>query len=193
MKTWNFFFSLALVSFLSACTNRVYVQKDENINLANYRTYMWVDTRSDANDKSPRATAYIDINLQNSVNDELRKQGLREVNHNPDMLLTYDILVEKDPEERIHPAPGRAFTRTYYNPFSKQWGTIFYPSQFAGYRPYEMPVKAGVIAISMSDAGTDKLVWQGWTTEQLNYTRLTRDEINKTVRNIFNKFDVASK
>lgn len=193
MKTWNFFFSMAVMVFAAACTNRVYVQKDENVNLANYRSYMWVDTRANEHDNSPRATAYIDINLQSAVNAELKKQGLKEVNHNPDMLLSYDVLVEKTPEQRTNPVYAQSLTRMYYNPFSKRWGTIFYPSQFLGFQSYEVPVREGIVTINMSDTQTDKLVWQGRITERLNYTRLTQEEINKTVRNIFNKFDMTLK
>jgi hypothetical protein len=79
----------------------------------------------------------------------------------------------------------------YYNPYRRGWGTIYYPSQFIGYQNYEVPVKEGTITITMTDARTDKVVWQAWTTEKLNYARITPDEINKSVRNIFNKFDMA--
>src|SRR5258705_4299144 len=136
MKAWNYFFSMVMICLVTACTNKVYIQKNEAANLANYRSYMWVDTRADEHDNSPRATAYNDINLENAVNTELRKQGLKEVDHNPDMLLTYDVLVEKTAGERINPAYSTSFTRVFYNPFAKEWGAIYYPLQFSGYEAY---------------------------------------------------------
>ena len=38
-----------------------------------------------------------------------------------------------------------------------------------------------------------KVVWQAWTTEQMGYARVTPDEIDKSITNIFRKFDVASR
>jgi hypothetical protein len=45
----------------------------------------------------------------------------------------------------------------------------------------------------MIDAKTDKTIWQGWTTEEVNSKNLTNKEIQYAVRSIFKKFDVAKK
>ena len=184
---------VAAVLFAAGCSTPVYVQKDESVNLNNYRTYMWVDTRASENDNTARSAAYADISVHNSVNGELRAMGWREVTDNPDALISYDILVERSTEQRSDPVYSQPFTRSYYNRFTKRWNRIYYPSQFLGYQNYDVPVKEGTITISIMDARTDKNVWQGWTTESMNYTRLTDDEISRSVRNIFNKFDVASR
>jgi hypothetical protein len=192
MKLWKFLGLVALVGISTvSCKSPVYVQKDESVNLRNYHTYSWVETRANENDNSKRATAYADISVRNAVNAELAKQGWREVSNNPDVLLSYDVLVERSTEQQSDPVYSRSFTRMYYNPYTRRWGTIYYPSQFVGYQTYEVPVKEGTITITMTDARTDKVVWQAWTTERLNYSRLTADEISKSVRNIFNKFDMA--
>jgi len=107
------------------------------------------------------------------VNAELAKQGWREVSDNPDVLLSYDVLVERSTEQQSDPVYSRPPTRMYYNPYRRSWGTIYYPSQFAGDQTCEVPVKEGTITITMTDARTDKVVWQAWTTERLNYSRLT--------------------
>jgi len=194
MKLWNYLHIILIAGLcLAACSSPVYVQKDDSVNLNNYHTYIWVDTRANENDNAAKATAYADLSVRNAVNEELSKTGWREVSDNPDVLLSYDILVERSVEPRSDPVYSQPFTRMYYNPFTRRWSTIYYPSQFIGYQNYQVPVKEGTITISMVDSRTDKLVWQGWTTENLNYSRLTNDEINKSVRNIFNKFDVASR
>ena len=192
MKLWKFF-SVAVIAALTvvSCKSPVYVQRDESVNLRDYQTYAWVQTRAGENDNSRRATAYADMNMRNAVNAELAKQGWREVRNNPDVLLSYDVLVDRSVEQQSDPVYSQPFTRWYYNPYRRRWGSIYYPSQFVGYQNYEVPVKEGTITITMTDANTDKIVWQAWTTERLNYSRITRDEIAKSVRNIFNKFDVA--
>lgn len=175
----------------TACSNPVYVQKDETANLSNYKTYMWVMTRKNEDDNSKRRTAYADISIHNAVNAELRQSGWREVSDNPDILLSYDVLVERSVQQQSEPVYSQPFSRVYYNPYRRRWGTIYYPSQFLGYDTYQQPVKEGTVTITMIDARTDKTIWQGWTTETLNYSRMTDDELAKSVRNIFRKFDVA--
>ena len=194
MKLWNNLMITVLAGLLvMGCSSPVYVQKDDTVNLNNYHTYMWVDTRASENDNSTRATAYADLSVKNAVNAELNKLGWREVNSDPDALVSYDILVERSVEQRSDPVYSQPFTRMYYNPFARRWSTIYYPSQFLGYQNYQVPVKEGTITISIMDSQNDKVIWQGWTTENLNYSRITSEEIDKSVRNIFNKFDVASR
>jgi hypothetical protein len=194
MKLWKYLYSVVFVAMLAiGCSSPVHVQKDESVNLANYKTYMWVDTRANENDNSERGSAYADISVHNSVNAELSKMGWREVSDNPDALVSYDVLVERSSEQRSDPVYSQPFTRTYFNRFTRRWNTIYYPSRFVGYDTYQVPVKEGTVTISLMDAKTDKTIWQGWTTENMNYARLTDDEISRSVRNIFNKFDVASR
>ena len=49
------------------------------------------------------------------------------------------------------------------------------------------------MTITMIDARTDKVIWQGWTTEELNSRKMSSKEIQAAVRSIFKKFDVAKK
>jgi hypothetical protein len=194
MKLWKYvYIPVVAAFFLTGCSSPVHVQKDDSVNLSNYKTYMWVETRAGENDSTQRASAYADIGVHNAVNAELRKMGWREVDDNPDALVGYDVLVERSSEQRSDAVYSQPFTRSYYNRFTRQWRTIYYPSQFLGYDSYQVPVKEGTITISIMDARNDKTIWQGWTTENLNYSRLTDDEISRSVRNIFNKFDVASR
>ena len=194
MKTLNLAIIVSISGLcVAACKSPVYVEKDASADLRNYHSYAWVETRANENDKSQRATAYADLSVRNAVNAELAREGWREVSNNPDVLLSYDVLIERSTQQQNDPVYTQPFTRMYYNPYTRRWGTIYYPSQFIGYQTYEVPVKEGTITISMTDANTDKVVWQAWTTERLNYSQLTTDEISKSVRNIFNKFDVAAR
>ena len=180
---------IALIVLVASCSSPVYVQKDDAINLDSYKTYTWVDTRESENDNNARAAAYADISMRNAVNAELSRLGWREVSENPDAFVSYDILVERATERKSDPVYSQPVTRTYFNPYTRRWNTIYYPSQFMGYQNYEVPVKEGTITISILDAKTDRAVWQGWTTENMNYSRFTGDEISRSVRNIFKKFD----
>ncbi|MET0394333.1 MAG: DUF4136 domain-containing protein [Chitinophagaceae bacterium] len=192
MKLGKFIYSAAFAALIgTGCSSPVYVQKDETADFSGYNTYMWVDTRASETDQSARATAYADLSIHNSVNAELNKMGWREVTSDPDVLLMYDVLVQRTTTQQRDPVYSQSFTRSYYNPYRGRWTTFYYPSQFLGYDVYQTPVKEGTVTITMADARTDKTVWQGWTTERLDGSRITSDEIAKNVRNIFKKFDVA--
>ena len=194
MKTFKYLCA-ALVAALTmaACATPVHVEKDDSVNFSKYKTYMWVDTRYNQNDNAPRPQAYGDISVRNAANAELRKAGWAEVSNDPDLLVSYDVLVQNTTARRSDPVYSQSYSRTYYNPRLRRWGNIYYPSQFLGYNNYDVPVKEGTISITLTDAGTDKIVWQGWTTDELNYTRITPEEIAAGVQNIFSKLDVAGK
>jgi hypothetical protein len=168
-----------------SCSTPAYVEKDTSTNLSDYQTYMWVDIKASENDASSRATSFADISVHNSVNEELQRWGWREVNDNPDVLVSYDVLVERGVETQSDPVYSQPYSRFYYNRFTRRWSTIYYPSQFLGYQQYQVPVKEATVTITMIDADTDKKIWQGWTTERLGGSGITDLNVKKSVRNIF--------
>ncbi|HEV8271127.1 MAG TPA: DUF4136 domain-containing protein [Chitinophagaceae bacterium] len=171
-------------AIIYSCSSPAYVEKDSSANLSHYKTYMWVDVKAGENDASSRATAFADVSVHNSVNAELSKWGWQEVTDKPDVLVSYDVLVERNVESQSDPVYSQPYSRFYYNPYTRRWSTIYYPSQFLGYQQYQVPVREATITISMMDAGTDKRIWQGWTTERLS-GGLSDLDVKKSVRNIF--------
>lgn len=180
---------VGMIIFMAGCSSPVYVQKDVSANLAKYRTYMWVETQRDQNDKRSNASAFAEAAIHNAANAELDKRGWREVDSNPDVLLSYDILVQRSRQTQTDPVYTQPFSRVYYNPWARRWGTIYYPSQFMGYDTYTTPVREGTLTVTMMDANNDKPVWQAWTTEELNSRRMTEAEASKAVKKIFRKLD----
>ena len=171
-------------ALLFSCSTPAYVEKDTSINLSDYKTYMWVDVRESENDASSRATVFADVSIHNSVNAELNNWGWREVTDDPDVLLSYDVLVERNVQTQNDPIYSQPYSRMYYNRFTRRWTSIYYPSQFLGYQQYQVPVREATVTITMMDADTDKKIWQGWTTETLSGA-LSDLDIKKSVRNIF--------
>ena len=102
MKTIYQLCTLALPCILlAACSAPVHVQKDTAANLASYHTYSWVETHSDQNDKSARAMAYADITVKNETAAMLQQRGWQEVSDHPDLIFSYDVIVERSREQRI--------------------------------------------------------------------------------------------
>ena len=181
------FISAAIIGTVATfygCSSPAYVEKDAGANLSDYKTYMWVDVKSSENDASARATSFADLRVHNSVNAELANWGWQEVSDNPDVLVSYDIIVERNVETQNDPVYSQPYSRLYYNRFTRRWSTIYYPSQFLGYQQYQVPVREAAITITMMDADSDKKIWQGWTTERLS-GGISDLDVKKGVRNIF--------
>jgi hypothetical protein len=189
MKTY-FLQALLLGVMVSACNAPVNVQQAPGTDLASYHTYAWIDTKASETDNTQRTTPYQGSSFRDAANTELQKRGWREVTNetNADALVSYDILVQRKRERVNDPVYTQPFTRMYYNPYRRGWSTIYYPSQFVGYDSYSVPVREGTVTLTITDASTDKVVWQGWTTENLDARQISADEIGNSVRNIFRKF-----
>lgn len=168
-----------------SCSSPAYVEKAADANLSNYKTYMWVDTRESEDDASARATSMVDIPVRNAVNTELQGWGWTEVTDNADVLVSYDVLVERNVERQSDPVYSQPISRLYYNPYTRRWSRIYYPSQFLGYQEYSVPVREATVTISMMDADTDRKVWQGWTTERLGSAGIADLNVRKSIHNIF--------
>ncbi len=180
--------SVALLQgLLLSCSAPAYIEKDDTVNLADYKTYMWVETKASENDESKRATAYADISIHNEVNKELAKWGWNVVNENPDIYISYDVFVERTVTTEQQPVYSNSYTRYFFNPVRRRWSSVYYPSRFVGYDTYQTPVKEGTVTITMMDAETDKKIWQGWTTETFHSSGITTIDAQKSVRNIFRK------
>lgn len=169
---------------LAGCAGSASVQKDLSTDLMKYKTYAWIE------DKDSTVKGHNTLqsqNIHNLVGQQLTASNWREDKTNPDVILTHDVLVEKTTQQRSDPVYSRPFARTYYNPYTRHLGTIYYPPQFSGYYNSEYQANEATITLTMIDAKTDKMVVQAWTTEQVSNRNLTNKEIARGVNNIFRK------
>lgn len=194
MKSLQFFAFVGLAGLvLSGCTSVAHVEKDDSVNFNNYKTFSWVVSQEDQTDSVQKPVSLTEQNIRKAVNNELAKEGWREVKNKPDVLLSYDVLVEKSIKEENNPVYSRPYNRYVYNPYTRRWIQLYYPSQFLGYNSDQYETREGTLTVTMVDAKTSKTVWQGWTTEEVNSRNLTSKEIQSSVKSIFRKFDVAKR
>ena len=179
---------------LAGCASVAHVEKDDSVNFSTYHTYTWVDAKESKNDSAKtKVSDLTERKIKDAVNAELAKTGWRESKHKPDVLISYDVVVDRGVKEDTDPVYSMPFTRYIYNPYNRRWISIYYPSQFMGYDRNQRSVKEGTVTISVIDAQTEKTVWQGWTTDEVNSQNLTSKEIQNAVKSIFRKFDVAKR
>jgi len=192
MKNIKMFGTMAIAGLLLAgCAGVAHIERDETVNLSNYRSFAWVETKDSSNEEKTKAITLTEQTVRKAVNEELNSEGWKEVRNRPEVLISYDVLVENAVKESTDPVYSRPQNRYYYNPYSRRWSSIYYPSQFIGYDRNQYQTREGTVTITMMDAKTDKVIWQGWTTAEVNNKNLTSKEIQTSVRNIFRKFDVA--
>ena len=189
LKLWSG--SLAVVFLLASCASTAHIEKDDNTDFSHYKTFTWVDKDGEGKQDVNRNNDLTETRIREAVNKELEKEGWREVKNRPDVLLSYDVLVEKGIKQSNSPVYSRPYSRLVYNPYTRRYTTLYYPSEFVGYERDERAIREGTVTISMIDAKTDKTVWQGWTTDEVNSRNLTNKEIQASVKSIFRKFDLA--
>lgn len=184
MKRLKFLGGLVLAVVLAGCASTAYVEKDDSVDFSKYDSYAWIN-------KEGTKSNMMERNVRTAVDQELSKAGWRQERNRPDVLISYDVLVENNVKETTSPVYSRPYTRTFYNPYTRRFSTIHYPSQFLGYDRDAVEVREGTITVTIIDARTDQTIWQGWTTDEVNSRNLTSKEIQQSVKSIFRKFDIA--
>ncbi|MBC7688509.1 MAG: DUF4136 domain-containing protein [Aquabacterium sp.] len=172
---------------LSGCAATAFVEKDDAVNFNRYKTFAWLDESADST--GLKKNSLQETNLRQAVNAELAKANWSEAKNKPDIILKHDVLVEKTVKDNSSPLYSQSFTRRFYNPYSGRFSYVFYPSQFMGYSNDQYESREGTLTITMIDAKTDKVVWQGWTTGEVSNKNLTSNEIRGSVKSIFRKFE----
>ncbi|MGE9310302.1 DUF4136 domain-containing protein [Niabella sp. CJ426] len=176
---------VAIIALIvSGCGPTAHIEKARNVNFGNYQTFAWAQK----NEKGSRA-GIAEQRIKDAVSAELaRTQGWKEVKRNPDVILSYDVLVEKGTKVASEPMYSWGGFRTFYNPYARRFYRVYYPQRFVGYDNYNVPTREGTISITMVDAQSDKTILQGWATDELNDRRITSREVDRIVNAIFKKW-----
>ncbi len=191
MKTIYGILALAIsVCLFSGCANTAFVQKADNFNIKNVRTYAWVNgtqKEKDNNTDKSKVNDLTDTKIRASINRNLQANGFREVKENPDVLLVYDVDIQKENRNETSPVYSQPFNRWFYNPYTGRYVSVYYPSQFMGYNETSRTVKEGTITLTLMDSHTDKTLWQGWVSSDLYGKRMTDKDIDNNVKAIVKK------
>lgn len=190
-KSFTWVLAVFAAILFAGCAGNAHIEKDKNADFSKYRTYAWVDKTEAEGVKKNRRNDLTETNVRNAVNEELQKKGWQLSRSKPDVLINYELMVEKNQVQQKDPVYSQSYTRSYFNRYTGRVHTFYYPSQFMGYDSYTTTVKEGTVTITMIDSKTDKTVWQGWTTSEVNGRDITSREIDRNVKTIFKKFDAG--
>ncbi|HMH31772.1 MAG TPA: DUF4136 domain-containing protein [Puia sp.] len=193
MKNYFLGLSLALVSCLlfTSCSVTTHVEIAPGVNFNNYKTFGWAN--SNGGKKEDNAdNSIVDNNIKNDISKQLEDKGWKETTQNPDVLLDYNVMVEKKASQVSEPVYGFPYMHYYYNRWRHRMGSIYYPNDLMGYHSYNVPFKQGTLTVNMVDAKTNKLIWQGSAQTDVNNKTVTSGEMQTDVTSLFKKFDVPS-
>jgi hypothetical protein len=198
MKSILLAVGLALLTGVSACAPKVNVEQRANVNFSRYRTFDFADTEvKTSGDQNPLLrSAITQDRIKQAIASELAKRGLRQVETNPDFLVTTHTFVEKA-ERTVYdtqPAAGYAY------PYSVGYRGRFLPVNYGyWYGPayYSQPrteqYREGTLVIDFIDARTNNLVWRGSVADPVDDAGRLGSEFSKNAKEILDKFPVAEK
>src|SRR5260221_2816658 len=125
---------LSFVFLLASCASTAHIEKDDNADFKHYKTFAWVDKDGEGKKDHNKTNDLTEEKIRKAVNLELEKNaGWRESKNHPDVLLSYDVLVERGVKENNNPVYSRPYSRVIFNPNTRRYSTIYYRSEFIGY------------------------------------------------------------
>ena len=186
-------FLLIAAIVLAGCGVQSYVEKDPSVDLNNYKTFAWINEKGSKQENGKPYKDFKETYLMDLVTKELERNGWQKVKSNADVLIDYDIMIENDSRRESQSVYSRPNVRYFYNPYTGRVNSYYYPSRYLGENSYTVPYKSGTITINIVDNHSDKLVWQGWAETEVTSKSISRDDMERIVKSIFKKLDVAKR
>ena len=179
----------ASVLFFSSCSVTTHVETATGVDFSNYKTFGWASVNGEKTEDIAD-NDIVDNNIKNAINLQLENKGWKETSQQPDVILDYNVMVEKNVKQVSEPVYSYPYTHYYYNRWSRRRGFMYYPNDLIGYHTYNVPFKQGILTVNMIDAKTNKLIWQGSATGDVSSKTVTTPEMQTDVSSIFKKFNL---
>ncbi|MCX6264943.1 MAG: DUF4136 domain-containing protein [Bacteroidetes bacterium] len=172
--------------FFTGCMQKAYHQQDNSVDFSRISTYAWAEGDNDKNydTRRPNQNSLRDTKIMQTVDRYLQGHGWSQNKTNPDVYLVFDVVVDQSQQQVNTPVYSQPVTRFYYNPAARRWVPIYYPSTFMGYNTATQQVKEGTLTLTMMNPGSDKVIWQGWTTSQIYGRKMSDEKIERDVQAI---------
>jgi Domain of unknown function (DUF4136) len=190
MKLLSFIFYITIA--LSGCAPAIYSDQDSGADFSRYKTFAWY-AKPTQNFKSQRFdNQIVESNVKNYASTELKARGFTVQVDTPDVLLDYEVAVERKTEQVSNPVYSHPYNYTYYNPATRSYGMATTPSYVMGYQTQNVPYEEGTLTIMVIDRRTNRLVWKGWSDGTVSDEQTYESEIVSDIHRIFKKFPVTA-
>jgi len=177
---------IALIMLFTGCIQKAYHQKDDSVDFSRISSYAWAEGDNDKNydTRRPNQNSLRDTKIMQTVDRYLQGHGWTQNKTNPDVYLVFDVVEDQSQQQVTTPVYSQPFNRWYFNPNTRRWVPIYYPSNFMGYNTAVRQVKEGTLTLTMMNPGSDKVIWQGWTTSEIYGRKISDEKIERDVQAI---------
>jgi hypothetical protein len=111
---WKLFGSIAIAMLMIAgCSAPVHVEKDDTVDFSRYKTFAWVDKDGPGKKDRDKSNDIMEQKFKEAVTNALDKQGWRMDNRRPDVLISYDVLVERSSRRQSDAVYSQPFVRKF--------------------------------------------------------------------------------
>ena len=164
---------------VSSCSVNSHIEKAKGVDMRTYQTFAWKQKDS-LKAKQAVSSDIVDNNIRDAINEQLEKQGWQQTSKNAQVLIDYDVAIAS--------SSRRQNSGGY--PYSGMMRPRFGGMMMSSYpAPRNVPVNEGVLTISITDAKTNKLVWQGWASDEVNKNKITTKQATADVKSILKKLN----
>jgi opacity protein-like surface antigen len=198
MKNFLLAVVVAVLGSLSACSSAVNVEQRANVDFARYRTFDFADTEVKTNgDNNPLLRSPIaQDRIKQAIASELAKRGLRQVENNPDFLVTTHTFVEQAERTVYDTYPGPSYAYPYAVGYRGRflpinYGSWYTPAYYSS--PRTEQYREGTLVIDFIDTRTNNLVWRGSMADPVDDPGRLGNEFSKSAKEILDKFPVEKK
>lgn len=192
MKKLILLLFVVVAAFTGCSSYNYYSVTNKPLNPAKYKTFAWIPEG-----KSKSTSIYNnDIatdKIVESASQEMGKRGFNLQSDNPDLLLRYTAVVNKEVKDYSDPVyynpPTRILPRvSYYHGRRVYYYSYYNPLPvYVGERERSIRIKANSIMIDIIDRKTSKVIWRGWAEGEVNNPEKAINEIPEVIGNIFKK------
>lgn len=173
----------AAITF-TGCAVASHTEKAKGIDFNNYKSFALMQSNNTQNNKHI-SSDIIDNNIKDAVIEQLKKKGMQQVNNNADVLINYNIAAANGTKRES--SPVQAYPSLCFG-FGGR-GRFLQSSVYMGNRTSNIAIRKGILTINMTDAKTNKLIWQGWAEDEINNRNITSKQAAADVKSIIKKIN----
>jgi hypothetical protein len=184
--------ALAMLAGLGACAPRVTVDRAEDVDFSKYRTYAWMDSDIRGTQNPVYFNQIATQQVENTVDQELTKRGLRRVTRRPALLIGYHFFVQ---EKTRTVANNNYGPRGLYGPYYGwgRWGYAGWGPSWWGWNNFgpmytQEKYEAGTVVVDMVDARTKQLIWRGAVQNAISDPTRISTQLARQVERIVEQF-----
>jgi len=184
---------LSIAVLFSACSSyNYYSVSNKQLDKTKYKTFAWIPEAQSKSTSVYNNDVATD-RIVEAATQELKNREFTLDNSNPDLLIRYTAVVNREVKDYNEPvyynAPPRLLPRVgYYRGRAVYYYSYVNPLPvYVGERERRLRIKEGSIMIDIIDRKTSKVIWRGWAEGEVNNPEAAINDIPEVVQNIFKK------